>query len=117
MSPLEVWYDRLVARTIIDMAPNAKIRKIREQLLAQAQQRLGDYLYPKISGEVGGRRRLIDQPPVYRKLSIGAPELREARTHGPGPICDRAVLDPESPTCAERIVYEYPAQATVMPRS
>jgi len=64
MSPLEVWYDRLDAQTIIDMAPNAKIRKFREQLVAQAQERIGDYLYPKISGEVGGRRRLIDQPPV-----------------------------------------------------
>ena len=28
MSPLEVWYDRLDAETIIDMAPNAKIEKI-----------------------------------------------------------------------------------------
>ncbi|MFN8626235.1 MAG: DUF2252 domain-containing protein [Candidatus Binatia bacterium] len=64
MSPLEVWYDRLDAQTIIDMAPNAKIRKIREQIVSQAQERIGDYLYPKISGEVGGRRRLIDQPPV-----------------------------------------------------
>ncbi len=26
MSPLEVWYDRLDARAIVDMAPNAKIR-------------------------------------------------------------------------------------------
>jgi uncharacterized protein (DUF2252 family) len=64
MSPLEVWYDRLDAQTIIDMAPNPKLRKFRAQLVAQAQQRIGDYLYPKISGEVGGRRRLIDQPPV-----------------------------------------------------
>lgn len=69
MSPLEVWYDRLDAQTIIDMAPNAKIRKYREQLVAQAQQRIGDYLYPKISGEVGGRRRLIDQPPVLFHIS------------------------------------------------
>jgi uncharacterized protein (DUF2252 family) len=64
MSPLEVWYDRLDARTIIDTAPNAKIRKFREQIVAKAQKRIADYLYPKISGEVGGRRRLIDQPPV-----------------------------------------------------
>jgi len=69
MSPLEVWYDRLDAQTIIDMALNAKIRKFREQLVAQAQQRIGDYLYPKISGEVGGRRRLIDQPPVLFHIS------------------------------------------------
>ncbi len=70
MSPLEVWYDRLDARTIIEMAPNSKIRKYREQLVKQAQQRIGDYLYPKISGEVGGRRRLIDEPPVLVHVSI-----------------------------------------------
>ncbi len=64
MSPLEVWYDRLDAQMIVDMAPNAKIRNYRKELVAQAQERIGDYLYPKISGEVGGRRRLIDQPPV-----------------------------------------------------
>jgi uncharacterized protein (DUF2252 family) len=64
MSPLEVWYDRLDAPTIVAMAPNARLRRYREQLIAQARQRLGDYLYPKISGEVGGRRRLIDQPPA-----------------------------------------------------
>jgi uncharacterized protein (DUF2252 family) len=80
MSPLDVWYDRLDARTIVEMAPNAKIRKIREQLVAQAQQRIGDYLYPKISGEVGGRRRLIDQPPVrFHAPAKGlAPVVREA---------------------------------------
>ena len=69
MSPLEVWYDHLDARAIVDMAPNAKIRKIREGMLAQAQERIGDYLYPKISGEVGGQRRLIDQPPLVFHVS------------------------------------------------
>jgi uncharacterized protein (DUF2252 family) len=63
-SPLEVWYDRLDAQTMLDMAPNAKIRKHREQVIAKAKVRVGDYLYPTISGEVGGRRRLIDQPPI-----------------------------------------------------
>jgi uncharacterized protein (DUF2252 family) len=80
MSPLEVWYDRLDAQTIIDMASNAKIRKFREQIVAQAQQRIGDYLYPKIAGEVGGRRRLIDQPPVLFHTSAKgfATTVREA---------------------------------------
>ncbi|MDY7567471.1 DUF2252 domain-containing protein [Pseudomonas sp. RTC3] len=64
MSPLEVWYDRLDAQTIVDMAPNAKVKKAREQLIEKAKMRVGDYLYPTISGEVGGRRRLIDQPPI-----------------------------------------------------
>ncbi|MFY0732311.1 DUF2252 domain-containing protein [Pseudomonas sp. NFX15] len=64
MGPLEVWYDRLDAQAIIDMAPNAETKKTRELLVAKARMRLGDYLYPKISSEVGGRRRLIDQPPL-----------------------------------------------------
>ncbi|POA76002.1 DUF2252 domain-containing protein [Pseudomonas sp. DP16D-R1] len=64
MSPLDVWYDRLDAQAIIDMAPNAEIKKFREQVVAKARMRVGDYLYPKISSEVGGRRRLIDQPPI-----------------------------------------------------
>jgi uncharacterized protein (DUF2252 family) len=63
-SPLEVWYDRIDAQMIIDMAPNAKFKKNREQLIAKAKGRVGDYLYPTISSEVGGRRRLIDQPPI-----------------------------------------------------
>ena len=80
LSPLDVWYDRLDAQTIIDMAPNAKVRKNREQIVSQAQQRIGDYLYPKISGEVGGRRRLIDQPPVLFHVSAKGLEktVREA---------------------------------------
>ncbi|WP_409269238.1 DUF2252 domain-containing protein [Pseudomonas sp. KCJK9044] len=64
MSPLDVWYDRLDAQAIIDMAPNEKYRKAREALMARARTRIGDYLYPQISDEVGGRRRLVDQPPI-----------------------------------------------------
>lgn len=64
LSPLEVWYDRLDAQAIIDMAPTAEIKKFREQVVAKARVRVGDYLYPKISSEVAGRRRLIDQPPI-----------------------------------------------------
>ncbi len=64
MSPLDVWYDRLDAQTIIDMAPNAKIREFREEFVAKARQRITDYLYPRISEEVAGHRRLIDQPPA-----------------------------------------------------
>ncbi|MNJ42225.1 hypothetical protein D3C77_371830 [compost metagenome] len=64
LSPLVVWYDRLDAQMIIDMAPTSEIKKFREQIVAKAKVRVGDYLYPKISSEVAGRRRLIDQPPI-----------------------------------------------------
>jgi uncharacterized protein (DUF2252 family) len=64
MSPLDVWYYRLDAQALVDSAPDAKIKDKRKEVIAKARQRIGDYLYPKISEEVGGRRRLIDQPPV-----------------------------------------------------
>jgi uncharacterized protein (DUF2252 family) len=69
MSPLDVWYDRLDAQTIIDMAPDEKIKEIREEIVQKAKQRIGDYLYPQISEEVAGRRRLIDQPPALFHVS------------------------------------------------
>jgi uncharacterized protein (DUF2252 family) len=69
MSPLDVWYDRLDAQTIIDMAPDAKIREIREKMVVKAKHRITDYLYPQISEEIAGRRRLIDQPPAMFHLS------------------------------------------------
>ena len=68
LSPLEVWYDRLDAESIIDMAPNKKIKQMREQIIAKAKVRVGDYLYPKISAQVAGRRRLVDQPPILFHL-------------------------------------------------
>lgn len=64
MNPLEVWYDRLDADTLIAMAPDEKIRKKREQITEKARQRVGDQLVPKIAATVGGRHRLTDQPPI-----------------------------------------------------
>lgn len=81
MSPLDVWYDRLDAQTIIDMAPNSKIREIREQIIGKAKQRIGDYLYPQISEEVAGRRRLIDQPPALFHVAKEVEPEHEAIVH------------------------------------
>jgi uncharacterized protein (DUF2252 family) len=64
MSPLEVWYTRLDAETIIAMAPDEKAKKFRQQIAEKARQRVVENLFPKIVGEVAGRRRLVDQPPV-----------------------------------------------------
>jgi uncharacterized protein (DUF2252 family) len=63
-TPLEVWYERLDFKTLIEAAPDAQARKRREAMAAKAQRRIGEYLVPKLTKEDGGRRRLIDQPPV-----------------------------------------------------
>ena len=69
------------AQTIIDMAPNAQIKKIREEIVAKARQRITDYLYPQISEEVTGRRRLIDQPPALFHVTKELEPEHEAIVH------------------------------------
>jgi uncharacterized protein (DUF2252 family) len=64
LSPLDVWYEHLDAATLLENAPDAETKKRREDYAAQAQRRIGEYLFPKISAPVGGRQRLIDQPPL-----------------------------------------------------
>lgn len=81
MSPLDVWYDRLDAQMIIDMAPDAKIRKVRVEMVAKARQRISDYLYPQISEEVAGRRRLIDQAPALFHITKELEPEHEAIVH------------------------------------
>ncbi|BFM40219.1 DUF2252 domain-containing protein [Synechocystis sp. LKSZ1] len=64
MSPLEVWYARLDMQDIIAMAPDEDTKKTREQMAKKARQRVIDYLFPKITSQVGGRYRFVDQPPI-----------------------------------------------------
>jgi uncharacterized protein (DUF2252 family) len=64
LSPLEVWYDRLDAQTLIATAPDAATKKFREQFAGKARQRITENLFPKIAGIVGGRHRFVEQPPV-----------------------------------------------------
>lgn len=64
MNPLEIWYDRLDADTLLAMAPDEKIRRFRERMIEKAQERVGEQLMLKIAGVVGGRHRLLDQPPI-----------------------------------------------------
>jgi uncharacterized protein (DUF2252 family) len=79
-SPLDIWYERLDAQTLIDEAPDAEQRKRREETAAKARQRVGEYLFPKISDPVAGRRRLVDQPPtIFHVTQKGADKVfREA---------------------------------------
>ena len=63
-TPLEVWYDRLDVETLIAKSPSAKVKQLLQSLAEKAHSRIGEYLFPKIAAPVGGRHRLIDQPPV-----------------------------------------------------
>jgi uncharacterized protein (DUF2252 family) len=79
-NPLDIWYERLDAQTLIKEAPDAMERKRREETAAKARQRVGENLFPKISAPVKGRHRLVDQPPVlFHPAQKGAEKVfREA---------------------------------------
>ena len=64
LSPLEVWYTRLDMKSVVAMAPDAKSRKFREDLTNKARRRIAENLFPKIVASVGGKHRIIDQPPI-----------------------------------------------------
>ena len=64
LSPLEIWYTRIGAEQAIEMSPDEKTRKIREQIMAKARERIIEHLYPKIVTQTGGRNRFVDQPPI-----------------------------------------------------
>ena len=51
-------------QSLIENAPDAETRKIRKQMVEKARQRIGEYLFPKLTAAVDGRHRLVDQPPV-----------------------------------------------------
>lgn len=63
-SPLDVWYERMDMQSLIEQAPDEKIRKVRQEMVQKARQRIGEYLFPKLAAAVNGRHRLVDQPPV-----------------------------------------------------
>jgi len=64
LSPLEVWYTRIGVEQVIEMAPDEKTRKIREQMMTKARERIIEHLYPKIVTQTAGRNRFVDQPPI-----------------------------------------------------
>jgi len=68
-SPLEVWYEHVDVQALIDEAPDAKARKLRQEIAAKAHQRVGEYLVPTLTAAAGGQHRLVDQPPVLFHLA------------------------------------------------
>jgi uncharacterized protein (DUF2252 family) len=79
-SPLDVWYEKLDIQTLIDQAPDAKTRKHREEMAAKARKRIGEYLFPKIATEAGGKYRLVEQPPIL--VHVDEPDVADRFLEG-----------------------------------
>jgi len=80
LSPLEVWYARLDAETIIAMAPDEKAKKYRKSLAEKARQRIIEHLFPKIAAKAGRGHRLVDQPPIL--VHVAEPGFEESVREG-----------------------------------
>ncbi|MFO1312956.1 MAG: DUF2252 domain-containing protein [Burkholderiales bacterium] len=79
LAPLEVWYEKVEWQQVIEMAPDAKARKFREQVRDQAKRRIVDHLFPKITQVIDGKARLVDQPPLI--FHVDAPDYEERVAH------------------------------------
>ena len=102
MSPLEVWYSRLDEQTLIGMAGDTAGRKFRERLAQKARQNVAEHVFPKIVAMVGGRHRLVDQPPVLfhvaepdfeARLKEGVEDYRNSLSDERRALLDRYRLD------------------------
>ena len=67
-SPLEVWYGHLDLAKFAKEAPNKTARLHRERLIKKAEKQVAEYLFPKITTEINGDKRLIDNPPLIYHL-------------------------------------------------
>ena len=68
-SPLEVWYGHLDLAKFAKEAPNKTTKLHRESLIKKAEKQVAEYLFPKITTEVNGDKRLIDSPPLIYHLN------------------------------------------------
>jgi hypothetical protein len=64
LSPLEVWYDRIDAVEEMEHAPDEEARSRRAGLIAKAQKRVAENLFPKIVEQGSDGLRIADQPPL-----------------------------------------------------
>jgi uncharacterized protein (DUF2252 family) len=67
-SPLEVWYGHLDLAKFAKEAPNKTTKLHRESLIKKAEKQVAEYLFPKITTEINGDKRLIDNPPLIYHL-------------------------------------------------
>ena len=96
MRALDVWYTRMDADIILETSPSNKARRSREAMLAKARKRVAEYVFPKITAEVDGRRRFVDTPSrvfhwewTHEQYRGHAAPLRAVpRLHARGPAGD-----------------------------
>lgn len=64
-SPLDVWYDRVDVKRVLAIARQERAKDLEEALcVAKVRHRTSLGALPKLTAMVGGRRRIVDRPPL-----------------------------------------------------
>jgi len=101
LSPLALWYQQLDLVKYAQNAPSKKTKIFREELIKRAESRVAEYLFPKITTEVDGKKRLIDQPPLMfhqkknnfeAKAKEAIKDYKESLSHDRRVLIDRYQL-------------------------
>ena len=84
-SPLENWYGHMDLDKMLLDAPNKTAKAYREKFIKKAEKQVAEYLFPKITTEINGDKRLIDNPPLMYHLdkdwldNVGRPAIDNYR--------------------------------------
>ncbi len=64
MSPLDVWYSHIDAKFLLDFARSRKEQQDIERILKKAEKSTSAEVFPRLTEEVNGQRRIKDHPPL-----------------------------------------------------
>ncbi len=79
MNALDMWYMQLSTDMLISRAKNVMGKRMIGTAAREAQKHVASYVYPKITDEVEGHRRIVDDPPLifHQEERKGWPEIQE----------------------------------------
>jgi uncharacterized protein (DUF2252 family) len=78
MSPLDVWYARITAEDIIELAQDKAVKaRIKARIDKAAAKGGSEVVFPELAGMVGGQMRIRDTPPlIYHPTQWSADEFQ-----------------------------------------
>ena len=68
MSALDIWYMQFDIKSILEVFESEIVQKRVKMADQIARERVNKYLFPKLTEEVGGKKRFLDEPPLLVHL-------------------------------------------------
>jgi uncharacterized protein (DUF2252 family) len=64
MTALDIWYFQFDIDTFMEVAKNPEVRKRLKGVNEAARKRVPEYVFPKITKTIGGKSKIVDNPPL-----------------------------------------------------